>query len=157
MIVGGITVRGCNGAGTLGCAVLAEVLKSNARDLVNVKFSAEKVSVLLVVENSEGVILTVEVFENEAGSGLVVPRGTLKVSGVVSEVAAVVYASIEGRGLILVSNLVEVLEMSMVGVTEEFVLLDSDGVTLTFGVVVLLWVKTVVLGTVMVPALEASN
>lgn len=48
VIVGGIIVRVCNGAGTLGYAEVTDVLKSNASDLVNVKVSAVKVSVLVV-------------------------------------------------------------------------------------------------------------
>lgn len=138
------------------------MLKSNARDLVNVKFSAEKVLVsVLVLDNSGGiVILTVEVFENVAGSGLVVLKGTLKVSDVVSVVASVVNANIEGRVLIPVSNLVEVVEISMLGGTEEFVLIDTDCVTLGVVVIVLivsLGVKIVVVSNVMLLAVEVSD
>lgn len=129
VIVGGMTVRVCNGADTLGCVELADVLKSNARDLV--KVSAVRVSVsVLAVEISGGVVvLTVEVFENVTGSVLVVSGGTLRVSDVVSVVSSEVNVSIEGRVLILVSNLAEVGDMSMLGAIEEFVLMDSDGVT----------------------------
>lgn len=102
-----------------------------------------------------------EVFENVAGSVLVVPGGTLRVSDVDSVVPSVVNASIEGRVLILLSNLAEVGDMSMLEVTEEFVLMDSVGVTVALTVVVIvlviLEVKTLVVGTVMVLGVENND
>lgn len=102
-----------------------------------------------------------EVFENVAGSVLVVPGGTLRVSDVDSVVPSVVNASIEGRVLILLSNLAEVGDTSMLEVTEEFVLMDSVGVTVALTVVVIvlviLEVKTLVVGTVMVLGVENND
>lgn len=60
---------------------------------------------------------------------LVVWGGTPRVSDMVSVVSSVVNVSIEGKVLILVSNLAEVGDTSMLGAREEFVLMDSDGVT----------------------------
>lgn len=102
-----------------------------------------------------------EVFENVAGSVLVVPGGTLRVSDVDSVVPSVVNASIEGRVLILLSNLAEVGDTSMLEVTEEFVLMDTVGVTVALTVVVIvlviLEVKTLVVGTVMVLGVENND
>lgn len=102
-----------------------------------------------------------EVFENVAGSVLVVPGGTLWVSDVDSVVPSVVNASIEGRVLILLSNLAEVGDTSMLEVTEEFVLMDTVGVTVALTVVVIvlviLEVKTLVVGTVMVLGVENND
>lgn len=102
-----------------------------------------------------------EVFENVAGSVLVVPGGTLWVSDVDSVVPSVVNASIEGRVLILLSNLAEVGDTSMLEVTEEFVLMDTVGVTVALTVVVIvlviLEVETLVVGTVMVLGVENND
>lgn len=102
-----------------------------------------------------------EVFENVAGSVLVVPGGTLRVSDVDSVVPSVVNASIEGRVLILLSNLAEVGDTSMLEVTEEFVLMDTVGVTVALTVVVIvlviLEVETLVVGTVMVLGVENND
>lgn len=153
VIVGGMTVRVCKGTDTLGCA-----------EVVDVKLSAVKVLVsVLDVEILGGVVvLAVEVFENVAGSVLVVPGSTLMVFGVVSVVPLVTKDSREGRVLILVSNLAEVGDISVLRATEEFVLMDSDGVTVVFRVVlivliVILGVKTLVVATVMVLGVEVSN
>lgn len=159
--VGGMTVRVCKGADTLACVEVVDVLKSNAKDLVNVKDSAVKFLVLVLdVDISGGVVvLIVEVFKNVAGSLLVVPGGTLRVSVVVLVIFSVVNASSGGR--VLVSNLAEVENMSMLRATEEFVLMVCDGGTVALRVVivptVILEVKESVVGIVMVLGIEPSN
>lgn len=156
-IVGRMTVVSCNGADILGCTVVADAFKSNARDLVNVTVS------VLDVEISRGVVvLSVEVFENVTDSVMVVPEGNMGVSDVVSVVFSVVKASVEGRVLILVSNLAEVGDISMLGATVKFVLMDCDGAPVVLRVVVIvrmvtLGLKTLVVHTVMVEGVDASD
>lgn len=163
MIVGGMTVRVCNGADAGGCAEVADVVKSDARGLVDVKVLTVTVSdgVLDVEISGASVVLPVEVFKTVVGSMLDVPRGTLRAFDVVSVVLLVANVSREGKVLIPGINLGEVGDMSMLTATEEFELMD-DGVTVALKVVIIvlivaLRVNMPVVGSVMILGVEATD
>lgn len=165
LTVGGMTVRVCNGTDAGGCAEVADVLKSIARGLVDIKVSTvmDSDGVVDVEISGADVVLPAEVFEIVVGSALEVPRDTLRAFDVVSVVLLVANVSRGGRvvgegG----SNLGEVGDMSKLRVTEEFELMDSDGATVALRAVVIVLIVTLgvnasVVGTVMILGVEASD